>query len=413
MNKDQVFRSEQELQEYIARVTGQAEATKSRVEQFGDVGSNSQNPLSRGSVSLGLNTEELKRAYGNFTDDFKGLALARFVRAKATAVAEQLDMSVVLEQFDQQLQTARSVGVAVRRALQENGSSAGLVQTMYGEFVELLREDSVVRKSGVKSLPMPTGNVTLTRQTAPTTGYYTAEGVPVTQSDPQFAQVRIFSKEITAELAVSNSLLRHASPELDVLLRDDLVKSIDLRSDLAFIRGDGTLYTPTGIKYQTASGGKFNSTGTTATAIGNDLENARLKLRAASVPLTDLVWYMSPRSESALRKLRDGNNNYIYKGEMDNGLLLGHKYYVTTQIPENLGVGGNESEVYLVATSQHLIFDDLQPEIKVYDGGAYSSGGSTLSGISRNETVIKIIAGHDFFQRNDRAAAVIQQVTWA
>jgi HK97 family phage major capsid protein len=309
---------------------------------------------------------------------------------------------------------AGPIGNIVQRALQEGSAgAAGTVKEMYGEFIDLLRAEQIVRKSGIASLPMPAGNVSMTRQRSSGTASYTGEGIIVTQANPTFEKVRIFSKEIASECVVSNSWLRHAGPEYDVKLRDDLVAVMGLRSDLAFIRGDGTLYTPTGILTWTAAGGKFNSNGTTTENIIADIEHARYLIRTANVPVEKLVWYMSPRSEKGLRKARDGNGNYYYRDDMNDGHIDNVPYYVTTQIPENLGGAGNKSEVYLVATSEHQIYDDLDVNIQVVPGGAYETSAGTASGLSRSETVIRLEAAHDFFQQHDRAAAIIQDVAWS
>lgn len=363
--------------------------------------------------------------YSPYTDDFKGLAFARACRIIAAASSQNRSIESVNEQFQKAVGGRFGETVTkfltnsnnMRAAMNESNVADGgaLLTTVYGEFIELLRGTAIVRQSGVQQLPLPGGSISMRRQTQAGTASYVGETIVGDKTSKQaYGMEQVTATKIIAATVLSNDLIRDAGPQVDMMTRQDLITVTSLRSDLAFIRDDGTQNKPKGILYWTDAGNKFNANATiNYTNVGLDLENARYLIRKANVPLIGLAWYISPRTETYLRGLRDANGNLLYKAEMDGGKINGYPFYVSSQIPDNLGSGNNESEVYLVATQQHIIFDNMMFEIDAFRGAAYvGEGGVVQAGLTNDETVIQLIARHAFFQRHPYGAAVIQKVKW-
>jgi hypothetical protein len=90
-------------------------------------------------------------------------------------------------------------------------------------------------------------------------------------------------------------------------------------------------------------------------------------------------------------------------------------FFCTTQIPINLSGGGSggssESELYFVECSQWLMGMGLMPSIEVERNGAYYDGASQQSGMSLDQTVIRVILRADFTARHQQAATVVQGLT--
>ena len=140
-------------------------------------------------------------------------------------------------------------------------------------------------------------------------------------AQPKVGAIVASYKKLTALVPISNDLMRYADPAADAFVRDDLVKVIALREDLAFMLGDGTQDTPRGfisfangfavggggsvgvwssIANSTfATGGNFitsNPTYTLATVAvgtGRGDQQARHRQRARH---DSGVWFMHPRS---------------------------------------------------------------------------------------------------------------------
>lgn len=280
------------------------------------------------------------------------------------------------------------------------------------EVVELLRPASVVRKLGARTIPMPAGTLTMPRHTAGSTASYVTESTDIPTSQPAFGPLTLSKKKLVALVPVSNDLIRFSSPAANSLVRDDIVQGIGTREDQAFIRDDGTGNTPTGLRYQ-ATGGAVIPANATANVqnVKNDLGKAELSLLNGNVKMIQPGWIMSPRSLVFLQNLVDGNGNHVFP-EIAAGQLRNKPYAVTTSIPDNLGAGGDESEVYLVDFNDAIIGEATGLIIDISKEGTYKEAGNLVSAFSRDETLVRAITEHDFGMRHIPSVAVLTAVKW-
>ena len=137
-----------------------------------------------------------------------------------------------------------------------------------------------------------------------------------------------------------------------------------------------------------------------------------MALRNANVRMIRPGWLFSPRTEHYLMTIRDGNGNFAFREDMLAGKLWGYPFGVTTQIPDNLGGGSDESEIYLVDMADSVIAESTNLIIDVSSEAAYHDGGNVVSAFSLDQTVIRVIASHDFGMRHDASVAVLSAVKW-
>jgi len=97
---------------------------------------------------------------------------------------------------------------------------------------------------------------------------------------------------------------------------------------------------------------------------------------------------------------------------VDQGRLFGFPFGVTTQVPDNLGDGEDESEIYFVDFADAAIGESSRVEIEISSEAAYYDGSNVVSAFSLDQTVLRAIARHDFAMRRNTSGAVIQAVTW-
>jgi HK97 family phage major capsid protein len=334
-----------------------------------------------------------------------------------------------------------------------SGSAGGFIvpPDVMNEVIPLLRALAVVRAAGPRNLPMPRGTMTLPGQAAAATASYGSEVKAISQTQQKLNQIVASFKKLTALVPVSNDMMRYADPAVDAFVRDDLVKVIALREDLAFILGDGTQDTPRGYlsfanAWVLAGGGTVgawstsanstlavngtdpaNSTGgnfisstanyTLATA-AQELGGAVNRLDQANVPDNKRVWFMNPRSYNYLFNVQNSLGVYVYRDELIRGTLLGYPFKKTTQIGTNYwdAAGSNKdlSFIFLVEMTEDIILDSMQLELAVSREGSYvDSTGATVSAFQNDQTIIRAVAEHDHQLRHDAAVAVIQGVRWA
>ncbi len=336
-------------------------------------------------------------------------------------------------------------GHPVTRALITSaGTSGGFLvppDVMPG-VIELLRARAVVRSAGPRIIPMPRGTMTLPGQNSAASASYGAEGAKIATSQPGFNSIVASYKKMVAMVPVSNDMMRYADPAVDAIVRDDLVKVIALREDLAFLQGDGTLDTPKGMlafandwakaaggvvgtfllgaSSTAASGGNFitSTASYTLATVASELGGAVNRLDTANVADSKRVWFMHPRSWNYLNNVQNSLGVYVYRDELSKGTLLGYPIKKSTQIPVNIydttSTNLDCSYVLLTEMDEAMVLDSMQLELAVSREGTYvDGGGNTVSAFQVDQTLIRAIAEHDFQMRHSASVAVIQFVRWA
>ena len=375
-------------------------------------------------------------ARGHMTN--KGLTIggiARMLGAGRGSMRDSADIAAKLYGESHPVTKALLAGV---------GSAGGyaIPPEYINEIIELLRPAAVVRSAGPRVMPMPNGTMTLPSQTGAATATYNGEAVKIGVSQPTLGAVNASYKKLTALVPVSNDLMRYADPAADAFVRDDLVKVIALREDLAFLLGDGTAGTPRGFLsfalqwatqnagtagvYSTtgnstySSGGNFvtsNATYTLAT-VASELGGAVNKLDTANVPDSRRVWFMHPRSYNYLFNVQNSLGLYVYRDELIAGTLLTYPVKKSTQFPltihDTSSTNVDLSFVFLVEMTDALLLDSMSLELFVSREGSYTDAGSNqVNLVQADQTLIRAIAEHDFQMRHPASIAAIQAVRWA
>jgi HK97 family phage major capsid protein len=331
-----------------------------------------------------------------------------------------------------------------RALITSAGASGGFIvpPDYMNEIIELLRPMAVVRGSGPRVIPMPRGTMTLPGQASAASANYGSETKAIASSQQTLNQIVASYKKLTALVPVSNDMMRYADPAVDAFVRDDLVKVIALREDLAFLFGDGTQDTPRGFtsfangyavanggtagawssaaNSTAASGGNFitsNETYTLAT-VASELGGLVNKLDTANVPDIKRVWFMHPRSYNYLYNVQNSLGVYVYRAELQTGKLLGYPVKKSTQFATNIwdatGTNKDCSFVILAEMDEAMILDSMSLELAVSREGTYVDANSvTWSAFQNDQTLIRAIAEHDFQIRHDASVAVDQLVRWA
>lgn len=282
--------------------------------------------------------------------------------------------------------------------------------------IESLRPVSVVRRMGAVSLPLNNGNMTLPRINGNTSVTYIGSDDDISVTGMSFEPLHLKAKKAAALVPISNDLLAFAgvSPAVDSLVTNDLATSMGLSEDLHFIRSAGSAVLPKGLRYWAMSSNVVAQPAGTPTLelIDGYLGGLMLRLENANVNLTSCGWLLAPRTIRWLQSLRDGNGNKAYP-EIEQGQLKGYRFALTTQIPINLGAGGNESEIYFVNFADCYIGEVKSLSVAVSQEAAYKDANDEMvSAFQRDQTLIRVIAQHDFGPRHVESIAVGTGVTW-
>jgi len=304
------------------------------------------------------------------------------------------------------------------RALSSTDMALGgaLIAPEYAsEVIELLRAKTVVRKLGARIIPMETGTLNIPRQTSGVTGAYIgADGESdIAAESVGTGMLTLTWKKLATLVPISNDLLLLSGVDADRFVRDDIVRSLRIREDKAFLRDDGTQNKPKGLRYWAASGNVIAANATVnLTNTVTDLRKLVNALEQSNVEMDQPAWIFSPRTKNYLMTVQDGNGNFVFRDEMLRGTLWDFPYGVTTSVPNNLGAGSDESEIYLVDFAHVIIGESSQLVIVASSEATYNDGAGLRSAFSRDETVIRAILRHDFAVRHQEAVAVLTGVKW-
>lgn len=281
------------------------------------------------------------------------------------------------------------------------------------DVIELLRPASVIRQLEPTILPMGSGILNLPKLTGGATAGYIGENSPAPKSQPKGGLVNLTAKKLAALVPISNDLIRRPSRRADQVVRDDMFAACGQRSDLAFIRGDGTGATPKGLRHWAPADNVIPANGTVNLQnVVADLGKMVLALETANVRMIRPGWVMSPRTKLYLMTVQDGNGNYVFRAEMLEGRLWGWPYRSTSQIPDNLGQDGKGSELYLADFADVVIGESEGILIDVSNVAAYHDGNQVVAAFSNDQTVIRAIMEHDLALRHEESVAVLTGVKW-
>lgn len=343
----------------------------------------------------------------------KGLEAARLCRYLAQAKGDHR----------QALQTAehagdkRMVDAFTKIISADNFAGAGstIPEAFMPDIIELLQASSVFRTAGPFIVPMPNGNITIPRITSAMNATWQGETDLIIASDPTTGNINLQARKLTSLTAVSNDLIAQSPLSADQWVRDLMIRTMANTEELAFLRGDGTVSQPKGIRSTIIAANLFDRTQagafSTVDEITADLLTATKNVQDADVTTERPVFFIRKGTFIDLMGKRDGNGNLIFADMLRAGNLFGIPVVTTNNIPKNLG-GGAETEVYYVEMSEAIVADTRRLVVDIFPNGAYSTSGGVVSGISQDSTVIRAINEVDFSLQHPEAASVIEMIDW-
>ncbi|SHH59248.1 phage major capsid protein [Clostridium grantii] len=182
-------------------------------------------------------------------------------------------------------------------------------------LIESLEEENIFRQlakiittsSGDKKIP-----VVATKGTA---SWVDEEGA-ITESDDAFGLVSIGAYKLATMIKVSDELLNDSVFNLEAYIAKEFARRIGAKEEEAFFIGDGT-GKPTGI-FNATGGAQLGVTTASATAITLD-EIMDLFYSLKAPYRKKAIFTMNDATVKAIRKLKDGNGQYIWQPSITAG----------------------------------------------------------------------------------------------
>ena len=253
----------------------------------------------------------------------------------------------------------------VKNALEKGTDSEGgyLVPDEFEHtLVQALEEENIFRglanviqtSSGDRKIP-----VVATKGTA---SWVDEEGT-IPESDDSFSQVSIGAYKLATMIKVSEELLNDSVFDLESYIATEFGRRIGNKEEEAFIIGDGSSK-PTGILSATG-GGELGKTTSGVTSISfDDIMDLFYSLK--SPYRKNAIFIMNDSTVKAIRKLKDGNGNYIWQPSMTAGTpdtILNCPVLTSTYMTEvaagNKTIAFGDFKYYWIADRQGRSFKRL------------------------------------------------------
>lgn len=159
------------------------------------------------------------------------------------------------------------------------------------------------------------------------------EGGQFLESDDSFGQTSIGAYKLATMIKVSDELLNDSVFNVEAYISKEFGRRIGMKEEEAFFVGDGK-GKPVGL-FNTTGGAETGVTAASATITFDDVMDLYYSLRA---PYRNKAsWLLNDSTVKALRKLKDGNGNYIWQPSVKEGepdRILNRPYRTSIFVPE-------------------------------------------------------------------------------
>lgn len=252
----------------------------------------------------------------------------------------------------------------VRNALKIGTDSEGgyLVPDEYEHtLVQALEEENIFRKLA-KVIRTSNGDRKIPLVTAKGTASWMDEEGAFLESDDEFGMTSISAYKLGTMIKVSDELLNDSVFDLQSYIAGEFGRRIGAKEEEAFFIGDG-VGKPTGV-FAAAGGGETGVTTAGAAIAFDDVMDLFYSLRAPY--RKKAVWTLNDSTVKALRKLKDGNGNYIWQPSVQAGvpdMILNRPYHTSSYIPDltagNKVMAFGDFSYYWIADRQGRSFKRL------------------------------------------------------
>jgi HK97 family phage major capsid protein len=305
------------------------------------------------------------------------------------------------------------------RAMQQSSFTSGgalIPENFVGaEFIELLRPESAFRKAGARVVQLVNGSFTTPRLTGGVSGDWVgSEGDNLTTGEATLGQLKLVEKKYGVVVPFSNDLRRNASLDAIRIVREDLLRAVANDEDAVFLNGSGLLGRPKGVYNWIPAANKANTAGTALANVRTDIRRMKNGLDSANVPYIRRAFLMHSRTMNYMGwDLVDGNSNFAFPSLQSAGgaVLGGDPVYRDNNISIALG-GTTNSEIYYVEMTECYIGDSMEMEFDIIENAVYSQSGTLRSGVSRDESVLRLIRKTDFGMRHTASAFIIEAIAY-
>lgn len=252
----------------------------------------------------------------------------------------------------------------VQNALSIGSDSEGgyLVPDEYEKKLVEALEEEVFFRSLATVIRTSSGDRKIPIVTSKGEAAWIDEGGQFPESDDSFGQTSIGAFKLATMIKVSDELLNDSVFSVEAYISKEFGRRIGTKEEEAFFIGDGK-GKPIGI-FNTTGGADTGVTVASASVTFDDVMDLYYSLRA---PYRNKAsWLLNDSTVKAIRKLKDGNGNYIWQPSVREGepdKILNRPYRTSIYVPElvagNRVMSFGDYSYYWIADRQGRSFKRL------------------------------------------------------
>lgn len=252
----------------------------------------------------------------------------------------------------------------IQNALSIGTDSEGgyLVPDEYEKKLVEALEDEVFFRSLATVIKTSSGDRKIPIVTSKGEAAWIDEGGQFPESDDRFGQTSIGAHKLATMIKVSDELLNDSVFNIEQYISKEFGRRIGTKEEEAFFIGDGT-GKPVGI-FNKTGGADIGVTAATTSITFDDVMDLYYSLRAPY--RNKATWLLNDSTVKAIRKLKDGNGNYIWQPSVREGepdRILNRPYRTSIYVPElaagNRVMAFGDYSYYWIADRQGRSFKRL------------------------------------------------------
>lgn len=252
----------------------------------------------------------------------------------------------------------------IQNALSIGTDSEGgyLVPDEYEKKLVEALEDEVFFRSLATVIKTSSGDRKIPIVTSKGEAAWIDEGGQFPESDDSFGQTSIGAHKLATMIKVSDELLNDSVFNIEQYISKEFGRRIGTKEEEAFFIGDGT-GKPIGI-FNKTGGADVGVTAATISITFDDVMDLYYSLRAPY--RNKATWLLNDSTVKAIRKLKDGNGNYIWQPSVREGepdRILNRPYRTSIYVPElaagNRVMAFGDYSYYWIADRQGRSFKRL------------------------------------------------------
>lgn len=351
-----------------------------------------------------------------------GLALAQLVRIKYMAQGNPFAAQQYADAMKGSLdpRVVETIKAAVPAANTQNAPWAGnLIAAggVVGDFVEFLRKQTILGKFGVGSVPALRNvpfDVDLKSQLTGGQGYWVGEGRAKPLTQWTYGSTKLLPLKVATIAAITEELLKRATPQADAMIRDELVSALRERLDTDFVD-------PAKAAVANISPASITNGVTALTSTGDvdqDVRQIMAAFMAANNAPSAGVWILPSMLALAVSQMKSLTGEPLYpRLTMFGGELAGFQAIVSDYVPADTVIFVNATDIYFGDEGGFQVDMSREASLEMADNPTHNSTtptGSTsmVSMWQTNSVAFRAERYLNWAKRRPGAVVVLDDVTW-